>query len=48
MTPTRLPVSSSSLNRSEDSAANVEFRSKAVSSRATADQVGAIWIDNLT
>jgi hypothetical protein len=37
-----------SLNRSEDSAANVEFRSKAVSSRATADQVGAIWIDNLT
>lgn len=35
-----------SLNRNEDAAANVEFRSKAVTTRATADQVGAIWIDN--
>jgi hypothetical protein len=34
------------LNRNEDAAAEVEFKSVAVSSRATADQVGAIWIDN--
>lgn len=32
------------LNRSEDSAAEVEFASVAVTSRATADQVGALWI----
>lgn len=35
------------LNRNEDGAAEVEFRSLAVTSRATADQVGAIWLDNL-
>ncbi len=35
-----------SLNRNEDGAAEVEFKSVAVGSRATADQVGAIWIDN--
>lgn len=35
------------LNRNEDGAAEVEFRSLAVSSRATVDQVGAVWLDNL-
>lgn len=34
------------LNRNEDGAAEVEFKSLAVGSRATEDQVGAIWIDN--
>lgn len=32
------------MNRSEDAAADVEFKSVAVTSRATADQVGALWI----
>jgi hypothetical protein len=35
------------LNRNEDGAAEVEFRSLAVGTRATEDQVGAIWLDNL-
>lgn len=35
-----------SLNRNEDGAAEIEFKSNAVGSRATADQIGAIWIDN--
>lgn len=34
------------LNRNEDAAAEVEFRGLAVGSRATEDQVGAIWIGN--
>jgi len=33
------------LNRKEDAAAACEFKGLAVTSRATADQVGAIWID---
>lgn len=32
------------LNRKEDAAAEVEFKGLAVTSRAAADQVGAIWI----
>jgi len=32
------------LNRTEDSVAEVEFKSVAVTTRATADQVGALWI----
>lgn len=36
------------LNRNEDGAAEVEFRSLAVTTRATVDQVGAIWLDNLS
>lgn len=35
------------LNRNEDGAAEVEFRSLAVGSRATPDQVGALWLDDL-
>lgn len=36
-----------SLNRNEDAAAEIDLRGVAVGSRATEDQVGAIWIDNL-
>ncbi len=36
------------LNRNEDGAAEVEFKSLAVSSRAAVDQVGALWLDNLS
>lgn len=35
------------LNRNEDGAAEVEFRSLAVSSRASVDTVGAVWLDDL-
>lgn len=34
------------LNRNEDAAAELEFKGNAVTSRATEDQVGAIWIAN--
>lgn len=34
------------LNRNEDSAAEVEFKAVAVGTRATADQIGALWIDS--
>lgn len=34
------------LNRNEDAAAEIEFKALAVGTRATEDQVGAIWIDN--
>lgn len=35
------------LNRNEDGAAEVEFRSLAVGSRAVPDQTGALWLDDL-
>jgi hypothetical protein len=34
------------LNRNEDSAAEVDFKAVAVGSRATEDQVAALWIDD--
>lgn len=36
------------LNRNEDGAADVEFASLAVTSRASTDQVGAVWLDDLS